>query len=350
MLDMGELYLTGAEQRNSAVLPLKEWHSTKNAILLRLDPDTEKVTEKLEYVTPAEACTDNEPGIAFKAATLFENRLYVCTSTEVIIFEVPGFRQVAYLSLPCFNDLHHVRPTPSGTLIVVVTGLDMVVEVDLKGKILREWSTAGEDTWARFSRNVDYRKVATTKPHRSHPNFAFMLGDDVWATRCQLKDAICITSPGARIDIDVGSPHDGHIFRDKIYFTTVDAHLVIANPLSLKVEEVIDLNTIDNPKGHVLGWCRGLLPLTETLAWVGFTQLRSTKFKENLRWLNGSSTIFRPTRIALYDLAAKRCLREITLSPYGMDLIFSIIAAPNIENSDRLAMCIGADHCAERLP
>src|SRR5256885_7880371 len=115
MLDMGELYLTGAEQRNSAVLPLKEWHSTKKAILLRLDPDTEKVTEKLEYVTPAEACTDNEPGIAFKAATLFENRLYVCTSTEVIIFEVPGFRQVAYLSLPCFNDLHHVRPTPSGT-------------------------------------------------------------------------------------------------------------------------------------------------------------------------------------------------------------------------------------------
>ena len=45
------------------------------------------------------------------------------------MFELPGFRRLTYISLPCFY-LHHVLPTPSGILIVVVTGLDMVVLVD----------------------------------------------------------------------------------------------------------------------------------------------------------------------------------------------------------------------------
>ncbi len=344
---MGYLYLTGGEQRSPSVLPRPEWQGAKKAVILQYDTDANKLAHKCEYLTPQNACSDELPAIAFKAATVCENRLYVCTSTEVIVFELPAFRQIGYVSLPCFNDLHHVLPTPSGTLIVVVTGLDMVVEISPEGEILREWSVVEGDTWTRFSRDIDYRKVPTTKPHLSHPNFAFLLGDDVWATRCQSQDAICLTRRGARIDIPVSYPHDGQVFRDRIYFTTVDGHIVVANPHSLKIEQVVDLNTIDNPENQVLGWCRGLLPETETLMWVGFTQLRQTKFAENLRWLKGSNRASKPTHIALYDLAARRRVREIALGPLGMDLIFSIVAAPTVDDEGAILVGTGASTLIE---
>jgi hypothetical protein len=342
---MADLYLTGGEQRKS-FLPLEEWHETKKAVVLRIDADTGKVTDRLEYVTSRDACPDDNPGIVFKSAALYGNKLYVCTSTEVIVFELPEFRRVSYVSLPCFNDLHHVRPTPNGTLIVVVTGLDMVVEITPEGQVLREWSATGEDTWVRFSRKIDYRKVPTTKPHRSHPNFAFLVDDDLWITRCDDKDAVSLTTPGKRIDISISFPHDGYIFGGRIWFTTVDGHIVLADPQSLKVERVIDLNTIDNPEGHVLGWCRGLLPVTETLVWVGFTQLRDTKFVEKLRWVNGSSAKSKTTtRIVLYDLSTRRRLREIDLRLHRMDVLFSILATSVIEQADSFSARTAADTC-----
>src|SRR5579862_1366062 len=336
---VGDLLLTGAEQRPSRFLRAPEWQSTQKALILRLDADSGNMIDKVEYVTPPCACPNEAPGIGFKAATVYEGKLYVCTSTEVLIYELPDFRQVGYVSLPCFNDLHHVVPTPTGTLIVVVTGLDLIVEVSLDGKVLREWSAVSEDTWARFSRDTDYRKVATTKPHRCHPNFAFMLDDAIWTTRCQLKDAICLTKPGRRIDVEVSYPHDGLIFNGSIYFTTVDGHLVMVNPRTLKVERVVDLNSIDNPEGNVLGWCRGLLPLTENLVWIGFTQLRQTKLKENLSWLKRPNLRSKPTRIALYDISTNQCLREIPLGPFGMDVIFSILTAPRVAEEDLLTTC-----------
>lgn len=331
---MPDLYLTGGEQREG-LLPREEWHSTKKALVLRIDGDTGEVIDRREYLTPAGACAEDDPGITFKSGTICGNWLYVCTTTEVVVFELPEFRQIGYVSLPCFNDLHHVLPTPGGTLIVVVTGLDMVVEVTPEGEILREWSVTGEDTWIRFSREIDYRKLATTKPHRCHPNFAFFVEDSLWITRCDNRDAICLSRPGKRIDISVSFPHDGHIFSGNIWFTTVDGHIVLADPRSLKVNRVIDLNTIDNPEGGALGWCRGLLPITETLVWVGFTRLRDTKFVEKLRWIKGSNAGTKPTHIALYDLDARSCLCEIDLRHHGMDMVFSILSTVAVSAGSR---------------
>jgi hypothetical protein len=110
---------------------------------------------------------------------------------------------------------------------------------------------------------------------------------------------------------------------------------------------VFDLNTIDNPENRVLGFCRALLPATETLAWVGFTRLRPTRFREKLDWLRSSKLDCKPTRIALYDLSASRCLREIELAAHGMDLIFSIVASPGISQADPLLAHAGASTCAE---
>lgn len=326
---MSKIYISGGRQRSTVFRKLEEWQSYEQALLIELDTENNESRVRMEYISPAEVCADELPSILFKSASLHDNKLYACTSTEILIYETPAFRLLHYISLPCFNDLHHVSPTAKGTLLVAVTGLDMVVEMTLDGNIIKEWSVLGEDPWARFSRQVDYRKVASTKPHQSHPNHVFELEGEVWATRLQQRDAICLTSPGARIDIAVQRPHDGYIFGDRIYFSTVDGHVVIANRKNLGVEKTINLNEMTHQSDQVLGWCRGVLPLDERWVWIGFTRVRPTKLVENVAWIkNAGSDRHKPTHLALYDLARKRCEQEIELEPLGLGVVFSVLAAP----------------------
>src|SRR2546426_1284606 len=264
---MRHVYVTGARQRKT---PEDEWTLYERALLIRVDTHTSTSEPCIDYVSPEAASAAGRASYLFKSGTIKGPRLYVCTSTEVLIYEVPGFRRVGYISLPCFNDLHHVCPSREGTVFVVNTGLDMVVEVSAEGRVLREWSVLGEDPWRRFSPDIDYRKVPTTKPHKSHPNFVFELGEDVWATRAVQGDAVCLTRPGLRIGLGKELVHDGHFHDGKIYFTTVDGTLVIVGQDSLRVEQVVDLKTIDNEAKALLGWCRGVMVLDERRGWLAF--------------------------------------------------------------------------------
>jgi hypothetical protein len=333
---MNSFYVAGGQLRSTVFRKLEEWQSCGQALLIELNPAKNQSHVCVEYVSPAEVCPDELPAILFKSATLRGNQLYACTSTEVLVYEVPSFRLQHYVSLPCFNDLHHVYPTQEGTILVAVTGLDMVVEITTTGSVVREWNVLGEDPWARFSRETDYRKVATTKPHRSHPNHVFELDHEVWVTRLHQRDAICLTTPGPRIDIAVQRPHDGYIAGDRIYFTTVDGHVVIANRKTLRVEQTLDLNQMSGQPGQALGWCRGLLPLDERWLWVGFTRVRPTKFVENIAWIrNGYSHRHKPSHVALYDLERKTCEQEIELEPHEIGVLFSLLPVPVVEKSKR---------------
>lgn len=326
---MNRLYVSGGRQRNTLFRKLEEWQSSEQALLIELDPTKNQSQSRIEYVSPPGVCADELPAILFKSASVRGNRLYSCTSTEVLVYELPGFTLLHYISLPCFNDLHHLCPTQRDTLLVAVTGLDMVVEITTTGSVVREWSVLGEDPWSRFSRQTDYRKIASTKPHRSHPNHVFELYGEVWVTRLQQRDAICLSAPGPRIDIAVQQPHDGYIFGDRIYFTTVDGHIVIANRKNLKVEKIIDLNQMSNQTGQVLGWCRGVLPIDERWIWVGFTRVRPTKFIENVAWIrNAGAERHKPSHLALYDLKTQSCELEIGLEPHGIGVVFSILPVP----------------------
>jgi hypothetical protein len=330
---MNNFYVAGGRLRSTVFRKLEEWQSCEQALVIELDPANNQSRACVEYVSPPEVCPDELPAILFKSATLRGNKLYTCTSTEVLVYELPSFRLLHYISLPCFNDLHHVSPSEQGTLLVVVTGLDMVVEITNAGTMVREWNVLGEDPWARFSRQTDYRKVPTTKPHKSHPNHVFELDHEVWVTRMQQRDAICLTTPGPRIDIAVQRPHDGYIFGDGIYFTTVDGHVVIANRKTLQIEQTIDLNQLSGQPGQALGWCRGVLPIDERYLWVGFTRVRPTKFVENVTWVRGNAHRRKPSHIALYDLERKTCEQEIELEPHGIGIVFSLLPLPAVETS-----------------
>jgi len=325
---MKGLYVLGGRQRKALVKTEEEWNLYERALILQIDPETGASSVRVDYTTPLEARAGTEASVLFKAGTRQGDTLYACTATEVLIYKLPDFKLIGYVSLPCFNDVHHVCPIDEDRLLAVSTGLDMVVEFTRQGEVLRQWNVLGEEPWGRFSKAVDYRRVASTKPHPSHPNYVFRLGEDIWVTRFCQKDAVCLTRSTSPIAIDVEKPHDGVIWEDRIYFTTVDGRVVIVDRDTLQVSQVVDLNLIDNGSRALLGWCRGLLVLDEARVWVGFTRVRKTKLLENLNWVKHAfRDVEKPTHLALYDLSAKKCLQEIDLESCGMNIVFSIFPA-----------------------
>lgn len=325
---MESLYILGGRQRRILLGEQNDWNLYESALILRLDTTSGETSVCVDYKRPPEARASEDVCELFKTGTLIDNTLYACTSTEVLIFQLPEFRRIGYISLPCFNDLHHVTPCSDGNLLVANTGLDMVVKVSPEGRVLNTWDVLGDAPWSKFSPDVDYRKLET-KPHRSHPNYVFELDGDVWATRFYQRDAISLTGSKKRIAIDVESPHDGLVCGNRIYFTTVDGRIVIVDRERLVVEEMIDLKEM--AEGNVLlGWCRGLLPVDERTIWVGFTRVRKTKFVDNVLWVKSilcERTTEMPTHIALYDLVERRCLQEFSLEKAGINTVFSIFPA-----------------------
>ncbi len=334
---MSHFYIVGGQQRGPRALHQQgqDWYDYQKGLIVHLDTATYAAETPIEYVSPLDARGANDP-VLFKYASVSDNLLCACTTTEILIYALAHFERVGYISLPCFNDVHHVRLTPHGTLLVANSGLDMVLELTPSGDVIREWNVLGEPPWARFSRAVDYRQGVSTKPHRAHPNHLFFLDDEYWVTRFEQRDAISLMDPARRIAIGLERVHDGHVHDGAIYFTTVDGKIVIADGRSLCVERVIDLNSFAE-ENTLLGWCRGLC-MENDLLWVGFSRIRPTKFRAAVSWVRQGFQRALPTHLACYDLARGECVQEINLEPFGLDAVFSILpAAPQwIESPRRL--------------
>jgi hypothetical protein len=329
---VAKLYVLGGRQRKPGLkepTPKTEWFLYEAALILEVDTVSGEVQTRVEYQTPGELLPGDKPSAHFHSGTLIGNTLYTCSTTEVLVYQLPEFKQIGYISLPCFNDLHHVTPSSDGNLLVVSTGLDLVIKINLKGEVLAEWNVLGEDPWTRFSRSIDYRTVVTTRPHASHPNYVFELDGEVWATRFYQRDAISLNGSGRKIDISVEKPHDGLLCGERIYFTAVDGKIVIVNRHTLQVNQVIDLRKIQDRDQSILpAWCRGLLPVDDRKLWVGFTRIRKTQLQENLRWVKTvlhEGFVARPTHLALFDIVEKCCLQEIELESHGMNAIYGIL-------------------------
>lgn len=322
-------YVIGGQQRVPRAIQDggDHWYDYQKGLIVQVTPSTGVVDVCLEYASPVEAASEGE-AVLFKAGTVVGDTLYVCTQTELLLYQVPEFKQVGYISLPCFNDVHYVRPTPNGTLLVANTGLEMVMELTLTGEVVQVWNTLGEEPWARYDRTVDYRKGINLKPHRSHPNYLFYVGDEPWATRFQQKDAVSLLDSTRRIAIEHERVHDGVWGDGCLFFTTVNGSIVRVNPQTLIVEEIIDLTQFHEEE-MVLGWCRSLW-VQDGMAWVGFSRIRPTKFREAVSWVRQGFKRSLPTHIACYDLRRKTLVQEINLEPYGLNAVFSIIPVPSL--------------------
>lgn len=328
-IDFSPMYVVGGRQRKDRSLrELGEgWYGYDTGLILRVDPSPSgepDVQVVKEYVSRPGSYAEGD-AVLFKSATRVGDRMYCTTQTEVIVFELPTFDEVGYVSLSRFNDVHHVRPTPDGNLLVANSGLETVLEVTHDGDVVNEWNVLGEDTWASKDPDVDYRQGVNLKPHRAHPNNVFYLGDEPWATRFEMKDAVAVADITRRIDVGGERLHDGVERPDGVYFTTVDGEVVAADVDRLEVRDRHRLVSADGPD-TILGWCRGLLFVDDD-CWVGFSRIRPTKLRHTVSWIRTGGVPQAPTRIARYDTADWSLRQEIDLEPFGLNAVFSVIEA-----------------------
>jgi hypothetical protein len=337
-MGLGSLYVVGGRQRSGFGITdrvNRDWYEYDRGVIVEVEPLSGHASCVGEYVSAPGSYAESNPQITFKSGWAHCGLLYCVTMTEVVVFKIPEFGSpVKRISLPCFNDLHFVRQVQSGdNLVVANSGLDNCIELTSSGEIVSIFPMLEEDPWDRFDPRTDYRMIST-KPHRSHPNNLFYIGDELWVTRFEQKDAISIKDRTRRINIAEERPHDGVVFDGILYFSTVDGRIFKIDPDSLQITDVIDLKRFggkegfDSRGGEILGWTRGIYHVTSDLVWVGFTRLRPTRFRSNVQFLANGFVHPKPTRIALYDLSAGRLLKEINLEEAGLDAVFSIIPVP----------------------
>ena len=322
------LYVIGGRQREERGLSGEDrrpgWYGYATGVILRVDP-TGEVSAVKEFTSRPGTCAQGDP-VLFKCASRSGDRLYCCTQTEVVVFSLPDFGELAYVSLPRFNDVHHVLPTAAGTMLVAISGLEMVVEIDEQGNVLGEWNVLGGGAWDDFDPTVDYRLGVNTKPHRAHPNHLFELQGRPWVTRFECKDAVPVFGPPDRIEAGHERVHDGVVRDDSVFFTTVDGTIARCD---VTLRRPVESHALRRHSGRdeVLGWCRGLYFEDEHNCWVGFSRIRPTKLRETVSWIRQRGTAQAPTRIARYATDGWTVVEEIDLEPHGLNAVFSIVAA-----------------------
>jgi hypothetical protein len=220
-------------------------------------------------------------------------------------------------------------------LYVTSTGLDLVAVLSKQDGALRElMHTDGRPVWHRFSPDVDYRQVYSTRPHDCHPNYVFWLDGKPWVTRCTQEDAVALHDTRQSIDLSLGkrpiSVHDGIVRGDHVYFTLVDGTIVVANrhDTSAPVEHV-DLPSFAG-YGGLRGWCRGLCFVGKTL-YVGFSRLRRTRSQNKLAWIQralGRETPIEDCSVLAVDLAERRILRDYRIPAHMLDAVYGILEPP----------------------
>lgn len=301
-------------------------HVFKKAELAIIDFAKGSYNQVLEYKTPSAYCCDVAPSITFGSFCENNGVIYIPTRTEVLLVNSKTYEIIEVINDHLFNDIHDVHVL-NNSLYVAVTGMDSVFKIDLSTRKREIIHVLGKDPFFRFEEDENLNIRASLKPHEAHPNFLFQIDDEIWVTRLKMKDAVCLSDLNKRIKIDIGMPHDGFVKDDLIYFTTVNGYIVVVDKDSKKIVNRIKL-TSAKQTNTPLGWCRGLF-VGEQYLYVGFTQLRTTKFTENLDWvkriLKNKKISNKPesTRIEKYTLSGQY-VSEYKFPKNGIFNIFTI--------------------------
>ncbi|MDH5377435.1 MAG: hypothetical protein OEX00_03830 [Gammaproteobacteria bacterium] len=329
---MPKLLITGGVLRPNG-FELGEGKYYGCAKLLRLDTETGHVEELISISEGNENFPDEYPNLEFTVGYVDGKNLWLPTDTEIRLYSYPELKLQKTFSHPCFHNIHSVN-VHENRLYVTSTGLDMVVVLDKdSGEILEYLNAEGKETWHRFSEDVDYRKVHSTRPHDSHPNFVFWNRGKPWVTRCTQEDAVDLTDVNSRIDISGPdkeiSVHDGIVVGDKVYFTSVDGYIIIGDLNTHETLESINLNEFEN-YGPVRGWCRGLHVEGDTF-YLGYSLLRKTRRLDKLKWLSklvNRGSIREECSVLAVDLKKRKVLADYPISSESISAIYSILEEP----------------------
>jgi len=309
----------GRNHANPQNRPESEWF--ERAIMLKLRAG--RVVGRIEYAGPDDAQINVNP--CFRAATIVGERAIACTGTEVLDLDLAKLSIVDKHTHRLFNDVHHVVPI-DGHVFVASTGTDSVIELDSKFELVRRYPIANDEIIARYGAESDFRKIRNTKPHLAHPNFVQSWSGQNWVTNFQYGRVESLSSP-TRHKLSEHRIHDGLPAFGKIWFTAVNGTVIQLDPDSAAITstELAPMTETD----RLLGWCRGIAPISPTRVVCGFSKLRETRARENLKWIGNkllgqNFAISLPTRIAEYDLASRTERWRIDLDALGIDAVFSI--------------------------
>jgi hypothetical protein len=317
LLVTGGCQAAGAARRNESRF--------EGARMVALDARSGAPIAIADHATPAER-RGPDTSLRFGAATRAGDLVYTCTGTEALALDARTLAPRRVWSHPLLNSAHHAVPGARGGVVVASTGVDMVLELDEAGEIVRMVDLGDGEARRRFPEVADFRAIGGTKPHRCHVNHLFRAGDALFATRFNQRDAVNLDDAADRFEIDGAGPHDGVVHDGRVHFTLVDGRIAI---FELKTRrKLAEIRLKD--EGMPLGWCRGLLPFGSRHAWVGFSRLRPTRIAENVAWAleklgrqpRGET---RPTRVVLYDLFSGEPEREITLEPHGIHAVYGLV-------------------------
>ncbi len=298
-------------------------------LLAVLDPDSGEMAHRCEYTTPAELQAPRQK-MQLTGYSFIEDRLYVCSHTEIVVFdEWPPRAPVNRLSLPSFNDLHHCIPWEGG-LAVANTGLETVDLISFEGELMQRWDVLSPEERARspIDETLDYRRLPDTKPHYAHPNHLFVLDGVLWVTKLRTSRASCVTGSLSDIVIEAGMPHDGTPVAGRLTFTTTNGRVVRVDPATRGLVDCHDLKDMMSGP-DLLGWCRGVCPdpRAEDSLYVAFSRSRRTRWKEfGFRVKQGYEPP--PSQICRYDLAAGEMTGQFEVVPEESLVLFQLMALP----------------------
>lgn len=328
--DLGTMYVVGGRQRTRAGLRDldPQWYGYSHGVIVEIND--KQPTTVMERRSDPGTCGPDDPEL-FKSATRVGDRLYACSQTEAMVYSFPELELLHHVSLPMFNDVHHVVPArdESGQvdpsrMWLAVSGQDVVAEITTDGELLSMWAVDGTNPSDRIDPNRDYRINTKLKPHKFHPNHLFYAPDQsLWVTRFETRDAVQVGNVDRRMAVGDERCHDGVVNEGLVHFTTIDGKVIVVDPVSL---ETIAEHTLAGTRPDILlGWCRGLTFIGDK-ALVGFSRIRHTKVRGALSWVRNGLTQSEPTRVAIYDRHSWALLDEIDLEPAGCNAVFSIVA------------------------
>jgi len=328
-----KLLITGAILRDNGY-ELGEGKYYGKAILLSLNLNSGDVEEVLSVATGNKNTPEEYPNLEFTVGDIEDGKLWLSTDTEIRLYKYPELELLKTFSYPCFHNIHSIA-VRGEQLYATSTGLDMVVVLDKNtGEIIEQINAEYKPVWHRFSADIDYRKLYSTRPHDCHPNYIFWVDNQPWVTRCTQEDAVCLNDQSKRIDISgpekAISVHDGVVNGDKVYFTSVDGCIVIADINSLETIETIELYNIKG-YGGIRGWCRGLY-IKDDLFYIGFSRLRKTRAKGKLAWLSRFSSHLTPSKqssILVFDIKKRLIIRDYPIPEEAIDAVYSILPEPD---------------------
>jgi len=252
--------------------------------------------------------------VIFKSASIYNDSLYIPTETEIKKVDIKTMTIVDSYSSPSFNDLHHVFRRDN-VLHIANTGLDCVCHLNMSDNSITHSETV-DGSISRYNNITDFRELASTKPHLSHPNYCFELDGKLWVTRCDFMDAVCIDSPDKRIFIGDGLVHDGVVFGKYVYFTTVNGHIKLYDKQTMSLHCAINISVLDV---RLDGWFRGIRPIDNGIVIIAMSKSRKSK---------RMSKKSRGSLLILVDIYKKKILQTWGVGSLGLDAIFSVIEVP----------------------